>query len=140
MDYERVALWVIVIILLIKVFLMTRRSYAYVGTNPPIYERNALPDPSMPGEDGPSDSSIVPPSVNGIGIMDLAEFKNLPDGLKTIWQTNIVNKLLPVVGTKVSSVWTAYGTANQTELSTNITAGVDKLIENINEAPIELTK
>lgn len=134
MDYERVALWVIVIILLIKVFLMTRRSYAYVGTNPPIYEDNAIPDPSMPGGD------IVPPSVNVTGIMDLAEFRNLPDGLKTIWRSNIVNKLLPAVGTKVSSVWAAYGTANQNELSTNITAGVDKLIENINEAPIELTK
>jgi hypothetical protein len=108
MDYERVALWVIVIILLIKVFLVDRRSY-YTASNP-------------------------------IGIMDLAEFKNLPDGLKTIWQTNLVNKLLPAVSTKVSSVWTAYGTANQADLSTNITAGVDKLIENINEAPIELTK
>jgi hypothetical protein len=139
MDYERVALWVIVIILLIKVFLMNRRSYAYVGTNPPIEERNALPDPPMPGEPPPA-SGIVPPSVNGIGIMDLAEFKNLPDGIKTIWQTNLVNKLLPAVGTKVSSVWAAFGAAHQAELSTNITAGVDKLIENINEAPIELTK
>lgn len=59
-NYERIALWVIVIVMFIKLFVI-REFYT----------------PSSP-----------------LSIMDLAEFRGLPDDLKQIWQTNIVNTIM----------------------------------------------
>ena len=107
MNYERIALWLIIFCLVVKVFIVDRRSY-YTASNP-------------------------------IGLMDLAEFKNIPDDLKTIWQTNFVNKLMPVIGTKLAAVWADYGSAKQTALSADTSKNIDVLINNLNTAPIKAT-
>jgi hypothetical protein len=97
MDYERIALWVIILVLLFKVFVIKER---YTPTTP-------------------------------LGIMDLKEFSGLPDDIKQIWQDNIINKILPTVGTKITEAWDNTSSARKTAIKNEFSTAATQLKTNI---------
>jgi len=101
-DYERIALWIIVIVMFIKLFVIRE---LYTASSP-------------------------------LSIMDLAEFRGLPDDLKQIWQTNLVNTIMPAVGTKITAAWASVSAADKQTFTTQVTAAATQLATNIRDAPI----
>ena len=101
-DYERIALWILVIVMFIKLFVMLE---LYTASSP-------------------------------LGIMDLAEFRGFPDDLKQIWQTNIVNTIMPAVGAKITAGWTTFPAADKQTFTTQVAASATQLATNIGDAPI----
>jgi hypothetical protein len=101
-DYERIALWIIVIVMFIKLFVFREM---YTASNP-------------------------------LSIMDLAEFRGLPDDIKQVWQTNIVNTIMPAVGTKLTQAWTNFPEADKQTFKTQAAAAATQLATNIQDAPI----
>lgn len=101
-DYERIALWIIVIVMFIKLFVIRE---LYTASSP-------------------------------LSIMDLAEFTGLPDDLKQIWQTNLVNTIMPAVGTKITEAWASVSAADKQTFTTQVTAAATQLVTNIQNAAI----
>ena len=101
-DYERIALWILVIVMFTKLFVFREM---YTASSP-------------------------------LSIMDLAEFRGLPDDVKQIWQTNIVNTIMPAVGTKFTEAWASVSAADKLTMTTQITAAATQLVTNIQSAPI----
>ena len=101
-DYERIALWILVIVMFTKLFVFREM---YTASSP-------------------------------LSIMDLAEFRGLPDDVKQIWQTNIVNTIMPAVGTKFTEAWASVSAADKLTMTTQITAAATQLATNIQSAPI----
>jgi len=102
MDYERIALWVLVIVMFIKLFVV--REF-YTASTP-------------------------------LGIMDLAEFNEVPGDIKQIWQDNIVNKIMPAIGAKITEVWENVSTTDKQTITTQFDAAATQLVTNITNAPI----
>ena len=98
MDYERIALWVIVTVLLVRVFVIKER---YTANSP-------------------------------LGIMDLKEFNGFPDDVKQIWQDNVINKILPAVGTKMTQLWNNTSATRKTAITTEFSTAATQLTTNIN--------
>ena len=101
-DYERIALWIIVIVMFIKLFVIREM---YTASNP-------------------------------LSIMDLAEFRGLPDDLKQIWQTNVVNTIMNAFGTKLTQAWAGVSAADKQTFTTQATTAATQLATNIQSAPI----
>lgn len=101
-DYERIALWVIVVVMFVKVFVIREM---YTASSP-------------------------------LSIMDLAEFRGLPDDLKQIWQTNIVNTIMSAFGTKFTQAWASVSVADKQSFTTQVAAAATQLATNIRDAPI----
>ena len=99
-DWERIALWFIVLVMAVKIFMGPQMSF-YTASNP-------------------------------IGIMDLAEFKGLPDELKQFYQDNVLNRLVPAASTKFSAVWTAAPAARKEEIKAEQLAWINNTINHIN--------
>jgi hypothetical protein len=102
MDYERIALWVLVIVMFIKLFVV--REF-YTASTP-------------------------------LGIMDLAEFNGVPGDIKQIWQDNIVNKIMPAIGAKMTEVWGTVSTADKLDITTKTGEAATQMVTNITNAPI----
>ena len=101
-DYERIAIWILVIVMFIKLFVIRE---LYTASSP-------------------------------LSIMDLAEFRGLPDDLKQIWQTNVVNTIMTAVGTKLTEGWTSFPAADKQTFTTQVTAAATQLATNIRDAPV----
>ena len=101
-DYERIALWILVIVMFTKLFVFREM---YTASSP-------------------------------LSIMDLAEFRGLPDDVKQIWQTNIVNTIMPAVGTKFTEAWTTFPAADKQTFTTQVATAATQLATNIQSAPI----
>ena len=101
-DWERIALWFIVLVIAVKIFMGPQMSF-YTASTP-------------------------------IGIMDLAEFKGLPDELKQFYQDNIVNRLLPAVETKFSATWAATPSARKEVIKAEQLAWINDTINIINNS------
>jgi hypothetical protein len=99
-DYERVALWILVVVMFIKLFVIREM---YTASSP-------------------------------LGIMDLAEFKGLPDDLKQIWQTNFVGTIMSAVGTKLTEGWAGVSAADKQKFTEQVTTSATKLATNISNA------
>ena len=95
-DYERIALWILVIVMFIKL---------YTASSP-------------------------------LSIMDLAEFRGLPDDVKQIWQTNIVNTIMSAFGTKFTQAWASVSAADKQSFTTQVAAAATQLATNIRDAPV----
>jgi hypothetical protein len=101
-DWERIALWFIVLVMAVKIFMGPQMSF-YTASSP-------------------------------LSVMDLAEFKGLPDELKQFYQDNIVNRLLPAIETKFSATWAATPTARKEAIKAEQMAWVNDTINRINES------
>lgn len=101
-NYERIALWVLVIIILIKLFVIREM---YTASSP-------------------------------LSIMDLAEFRGLPDDIKQVWQTNLVNTIMPAFGTKLTQAWASVSAADKQAFTTQVAAAATQLASNIQNAPV----
>lgn len=101
-NYERIALWVIVVVMFVKVFVIRE---LYVASSP-------------------------------LSIMDLAEFRGLPDDLKQVWQTNVVNTIMNAFGTKLTQAWAGVSAADKQTFTTQAAAAATQLATNIQSAPI----
>lgn len=99
-DWERIALWFIVFVMAVKIFMGPQMSF-YTASSP-------------------------------LSIMDLAEFKGLPDEIKQFYQDNIVNRLLPAIETKFSATWAAAPTAKKEAIKAEQLAWVNDAINKIN--------
>lgn len=99
-DYERIALWFIVLVMAVRIFMAPQMSF-YTASTP-------------------------------MGIMDLAEFKGLPDDVKQFYQDQVVNKLLPSVSAKITTTWAAAPSTRKQEILTGLRAWVDAMIANVN--------
>lgn len=105
MDYERIALWVLVIVMFVKLFVI--REF-YTASSP-------------------------------LSIMDLAEFNGVPGDIKQIWQDNLVNKIMPAIGAKMTEAWASVSATDKQNISTQINAAATQLVTNLNSAPITVT-
>jgi hypothetical protein len=101
-HYERIALWVIVVFLLLA-FLV--KSSGYTASTP-------------------------------MGIMDLAEFKDMPADIKQAWQTNVTNLVMPAVSAKVLQFWNTLSAAQKTSITDAYSSAAAQLVTNINGASI----
>ena len=101
-DWERIALWVIVFVMAVKIFMGPQTSF-YTASTP-------------------------------IGIMDLAEFKSLPDELKQFYQDNVLNRLVPAATTKFSATWAAVPAARKEEIKAQQLTWINNTINNINNS------
>ena len=101
-DYERIALWILVIVMFIKLFVMRE---LYTASSP-------------------------------LSIMDLAEFRGFPDDLKQIWQTNVVNTIMPAVGAKLTDGWTNFPAADKQTFTEQVAVAATQLATNIQNAPL----
>ena len=83
---------------------------------------------------------LVAPRVSGytastpMSIMDLAEFKGLPDDVKQFYQDQLVNRLLPAVSTKITTTWATVPTARKQEILAGQRAWVDDVINKVNSS------
>ena len=102
-DYERIALWILVIVMFIKLFVF--REF-YVASSP-------------------------------LSIMDLAEFRGLPDDIKQVWQTNVVGTIMSAVGTKLTTGWASLPAADKQTFTTQVTAAATQIATNIRDASVE---
>ena len=102
MNYERIVLWVLIVVILLRLFVVQER---YTASNP-------------------------------MSIMDLAEFHGFPDDVKQIWQTNIVNTIIPAVNTKMAEVWNTVSDADKQTLNTQVNAAATQLATNIRNASL----
>lgn len=102
MDYERIALWVLVIVMFVKLFVVRE---LYTASSP-------------------------------LSIMDLAEFNGVPGDIKQIWQDNLVNKIMPAIGAKMTEVWGTVSETDKQTVSTQFDTAATQLVTNINSAPI----
>jgi hypothetical protein len=73
-----------------------------------------------------------------LSIMDLAEFRGLPDELKQVWQTNIVNTIMTAFGTKFTQAWASVSAADKQTFITQASAAATQLATNIQNAPINI--
>jgi hypothetical protein len=73
---------------------------------------------------------------NPVGIMDLAEFRNMPDDIKQAWQTNVTNLIMPAVGAKVLQFWNTLSAAQKTSIKDAYDSAAAQLVTNINSASI----
>jgi hypothetical protein len=99
-DWERIALWFILLVMAVKIFMGPQMSF-YTASTP-------------------------------MGIMDLAEFKGLPDELKQFYQDNVLNRLLPAFSAKFSATWAAAPAARKDEIKASQQAWINNTINNIN--------
>jgi hypothetical protein len=104
-DYERIALWILVVVMFIKLFVI-RELYT----------------PSSP-----------------LSIMDLAEFNGVPGDVKQIWQTNIVNTIMPAIGTKLTEAWSNVSSNDKQSFTTQAAQAATQLATNIRNAPINMS-
>lgn len=86
---------------------------------------------------------LIAPRVSGytastpLSIMDLAEFKGLPDDVKQFYQDQLVNKLLPAMSAKFTSTWAAVPVARKQEIITAQQRWVDDFVTKVNSsAPV----
>ena len=83
---------------------------------------------------------LVMPRVSGytastpMSIMDLAEFKGLPDDLKQFYQDQLINKLLPAVSTKFTNTWAAAPSARKQDILVHYSRWVDDVINKVNSS------
>jgi len=101
-DYERIALWILVIVMFIKLFVIRE---LYTASSP-------------------------------LSIMDLAEFRGLPDDLKQIWQDNLINMVLPAIGTKITQAWNNSSTTRKTAIRNEFSTAATQLTTNINNITV----
>jgi hypothetical protein len=99
-DWERIALWFIVLVMAVKIFMGPQMSF-YTASSP-------------------------------MGIMDLAEFKGLPDELKQFYQDNVLNRLVPAASTKFGATWAAVPAARKEEIKAQQLTWINNTINNIN--------
>jgi hypothetical protein len=101
-DYERIILWILVIVMFIKLFVMREM---YTASSP-------------------------------LSIMDLAEFRGLPDDLKQVWQTNIVNTIMSAFGIKFTQAWASVSASDKQKFTTQVAEAAAQLAKNIQDSPI----
>ena len=101
-DYERIALWILVIVMFTKLFVFREM---YTASSP-------------------------------LSIMDLAEFRGLPDDLKQIWQDNLINMVLPAIGTKITQAWNNSSTTRKTAIRNEFSTAATQLTTNINNITV----
>lgn len=101
-DLERIALWFIVFVMALKIFMGPQMSF-YTASNP-------------------------------ISIMDLAEFKNIPDELKQFYQDNILNRLIPAVSAKFNTTWAAVSASRKEEIKAEQLTWINNTINSINNS------
>lgn len=101
-DFERIALWILVIVMFAKLFVFREM---YTASSP-------------------------------LSIMDLAEFGGVPGDIKQIWQTNIINTIIPAASAKITAAWTSFPAAEKEKFTTQVAAAATQLATNIRAAPI----
>ena len=101
-DYERITLWILVIVMFIKLFVIRE---LYTASSP-------------------------------LGIMDLAEFRGLPDDIKQIWQDNLINMVLPAIGTKITQAWNNSSTTRKSVIKNEFIIAATQLTTNINNITV----
>jgi hypothetical protein len=99
-DYERIALWILIIVMFIKLFVFREM---YTASSP-------------------------------LSIMDLAEFRGLPDDIKQVWQTNVVGTIMSAVGAKLTEGWAGVSAADKQTFTTQAAAAATQLATNIRDA------
>ena len=83
---------------------------------------------------------LVAPRVSGytastpMSIMDLAEFKGLPDDVKQFYQDQLVNRLLPAVSAKFGTTWAAVPAARKQEIIASQQRWIDDVINKVNSS------
>jgi len=83
---------------------------------------------------------LVAPRVSGytastpMSIMDLAEFKGLPDDVKQFYQDQLVNRLLPAASAKFGTTWAAVPAARKQEIIASQQRWIDDVINKVNSA------
>ena len=83
---------------------------------------------------------LIGPRVSGytastpMSVMDLAEFKGLPDDLKQFYQDQLINKLLPAVSSKFTTTWAATPSARKQEILSTYSRWVDDVISKVNSS------
>lgn len=105
MDYERIILWVLVIIMFIRMFVIREK---YTASTPP-------------------------------SIMDLAEFRGVPDDIKQVWSDTVVTRIMPAIGTKITQAWNGLSADQKQSFSSEATTAATQLSTNIEAAPITFT-
>ncbi len=110
-QYERIAIWVLIVMITIRVFFMNRQMSFYTANNP-------------------------------VSMMDLKEFDSVSPEIKQIYQDNIIAKLAPAIGAKITGIWNDPANASKkAEVMTgahNIPTAVNETIANINNIPTRL--
>ena len=101
-DWERIVLWIVVLLMALKIFMGSQMSF-YTAPTP-------------------------------IGIMDLAEFRGLPDEIKQMYQDIILNKIMPAVNAMGSKAWTSASTAIKQQMKTEINKWADTVVTHVNAA------
>lgn len=102
-NWERIIVWILLLIILIKVFIMDLKTSYYTASTP-------------------------------LSIMDLAEFKGIPDDVKQFYQTQIVNTLLPAVSTVATRTWTAVPSVRQQAIMTGISNWISAVVNAVNNS------
>lgn len=105
LDYERIILWVLVILMFIRLFVIREK---YVASTPP-------------------------------SIMDLAEFRGVPDDVKQIWSNTVVSLIMPSVGAKITEAWNGLTAPQKQTFTTESIAAATQLSTNIQSAPVTFT-
>jgi hypothetical protein len=67
-----------------------------------------------------------------ISMMDLAEFKGLPDDLKQIYQDNVLNKVLTAYMAKGTSAWTNASATVKQRIKTDMATWANRTVTQIN--------
>jgi hypothetical protein len=110
-QYERIAIWVLLIMITIRVFFMNRQMSFYTANSP-------------------------------VSLMDLKEFDAVAPEIKQMYQDNIVTKLAPAIGRKLTGIWNDAANAKvKTSLTTGsngIPTAITKVVANIDAIPTKL--
>ena len=110
-NYERIAIWVLLIMITIRVFFMNRQMSFYTANSP-------------------------------VSLMDLKEFDAVSPDIKQVYQDNIVTKLAPAIGRKLTGIWNDAANANaKASLMTgdkSIPVAITKVVANIAAIPTKL--
>jgi len=99
-DWERIALWIVVLLMAMKIFMGPQMSF-YTATTP-------------------------------IGIMDLAEFKGLPDDLKQMYQDNVLNKVMTAYTAKGTTAWNSTSATVKQRIKTDLATWANNTVTQIN--------
>jgi hypothetical protein len=99
-DWERVALWIVVLLMALKIFMGPQMSF-YTASTP-------------------------------IGIMDLAEFRGLPDEIKQMYKDSILNKIMPAVTAMSSRAWTSASTTIKQQIKTEMNTWANAVVTQVN--------
>jgi hypothetical protein len=99
-DWERIALWIVVLLMALKIFMGSQMSF-YTAPTP-------------------------------LGIMDLAEFKGIPDEIKQMYQDIILNKIMPAINGMGTRAWTSVSPTIKQQIKTEMNTWANAVVTQVN--------